>query len=102
MRMQIIAVALATLLASPAALQAAAPSAGYSAVLTTPAAAPRQEIVAGVLWKCAGDRCAAPGGGSRAVLVCQRVAKTFGPLARFTAPGGDLSNEDLSRCNAAD
>lgn len=100
MRRQIIAVALAGLLASPAVLHAAPPAGGYSAVLTTPAAAPRQEIVAGVLWKCAGDRCAAPAGGSRAVLVCQRVAKTFGPLARFTAPGGDLSSEDLSRCNA--
>ena len=77
----------------------AAPRGGNTAALATPLAAPKQEIVSGVLWKCAGEHCAAPTDGSRPLLVCQRVAKTFGPVARFTTPAGELSNEELSRCN---
>lgn len=77
----------------------AAPRGDYVAALATPLAAPRQQVVDGLLWKCAGDHCAAPSDGSRPVLVCQRVAKAFGPVAQFTAPGGLLSREDLSRCN---
>jgi hypothetical protein len=78
----------------------AAPRAGYGAVLATPLPAPRHEIVGGLLWKCAGGQCAAPADGSRPVLVCQRVAKAFGAVTRFTGPAGELSGEDLSRCNA--
>jgi hypothetical protein len=77
----------------------AAPRGSYVAALATPLAAPRQEIVDGVLWKCAAERCAAPSEGSRPVLVCQRVAKAFGAVARFTTPSGELSSEELSRCN---
>jgi hypothetical protein len=77
----------------------AAPRGTFVAALATPLAEPRQEIVDGVLWKCAGERCAAPSEGSRPLLVCQRVAKTFGAVARFTTPSGELSSEDLSRCN---
>ena len=87
-----------TATASPA--QAAAPRSGYGAALVTPLAAPQREIIGGLLWKCDGDRCGAAGQGSRSVVVCTRVAKKFGPVARFTAPEGDLSAEDLSRCNA--
>jgi hypothetical protein len=79
----------------------AAPRGLYEAALATPLAAPRQEIVGGVLWKCAGERCAAPADGSRPVVICQRVAKTFGQVARFTTPAGALSAEELSRCNGA-
>jgi hypothetical protein len=77
-----------------------APRGGYEASLTAPMP-PRQEIVDGVLWKCAGERCAAPAGGSRPVLVCQRIARAFGAVARFVSPAGVLSSEDLSRCNGA-
>lgn len=78
---------------------AAARSGSNVVALTNPLEAPRQAIVGGVLWKCAGTNCAAPADGSRPVLVCQRVARTFGPIARFTSPTGELSSEDLSRCN---
>lgn len=77
----------------------AATRGGYVASLQTPLAEPRQAIVGGVLWKCAGGQCAAQADGSRPVLVCQRVAKTFGQVARFTTPTGELSNEEISRCN---
>jgi hypothetical protein len=79
----------------------AAPRGAYEAALTTPLAAPRQEIVSGVLWKCTAERCGAAADGSRPVMVCQRVAKAFGRVARFTTPTGALSAEEISRCNGA-
>lgn len=91
--------ALVATLASHGPAQAAARGGSNVVALTNPLEAPRQAIVGGVLWKCAGASCAAPADGSRPILVCQRVAKTFGPIARFTSPAGELSSEDLSRCN---
>lgn len=77
----------------------AAPRSGSFAALAAPLLEPRQEIVSGVLWKCQGERCAAASDGSRPLLVCQRVAKAFGQIARFSTPAGELSSEDISRCN---
>lgn len=78
----------------------AAPRAGaYAVSLTTPLTAPKQEIIGGVLWKCAGQSCSAPAEGSRPVMVCERVVKKFGQVARFTSPLGELSPEELTRCN---
>jgi hypothetical protein len=96
------------LLALPAAVLAlgavgtpahAAPRAGYVVTLAAPLAEPRQDVLDGALWKCAGDRCSAAAEGSRPVLVCGRVARKFGEVARFTAPDGDLAPEALERCN---
>ena len=92
-----LALAAATGLAAPA---QAAPHAGvYALVLASPLAEPRQEIVDGVLWKCAGEQCSAPAQGGRAVLTCGRVARKIGAVARFTAPEGALTAEELARCN---
>jgi hypothetical protein len=78
----------------------AAPRGGaYVASLTAPLTEPREDIVDGLLWKCAGDRCSAPAKGSRPVVVCGRVAKKFGTVASFTSPQGELSTEELARCN---
>jgi hypothetical protein len=77
----------------------AAPRGSYVAALAAPLAEPRQVIVDGVLWKCAGERCTAPSEGARPLLVCQHLVKTFGPVSRFTTPSGELSREELSRCN---
>jgi hypothetical protein len=99
MRRVSIALCAAVLGASAFGTAQAAPRGSYVAALATPLPAPRQEIVEGILWKCAGERCAAPSEGSRPVLVCQRVARTFGTIARFTTPNGNLSSEELSRCN---
>lgn len=78
---------------------AAARSGAYAVSLATPLAAPRQEIIDGVMWKCAGESCSAPAEGSRPLLVCERVAKKFGAVARFASPQGELSAEALTRCN---
>ncbi len=79
---------------------AAAQRNSYSAALAAPLSAPRREIIGGMLWKCEADRCTATGEGSRTVLLCQRVAKKFGTVARFTAPQGDISSDELNRCNS--
>lgn len=78
----------------------AAPRSGeYSAALAIPMARPTQEIVNGVLWRCAGERCSAQADGSRPILACQRAVRAFGTVTRFSTPAGDMSAEDLSRCN---
>lgn len=77
----------------------AAPRASYVATLAAPLSEPRQDVLDGALWKCVGDRCSAAAEGSRPVLVCGRVARKFGEVARFTAPEGDLAPEALARCN---
>lgn len=80
----------------------AAPSAGsYTVALSAPLAAPRREIIDGAIWRCAGERCTAPADGARAIAVCGKVARKFGNVARFTSPQGELSGEQLARCNAA-
>lgn len=91
--------AVAALALSPA-TAAAQPQAGYSVTLASPLAAPRKRIVNGVLWRCEGDACAGAADGSRPVVACRRIAAAFGPVARFTGANGDLSAEDLARCNA--
>jgi hypothetical protein len=81
--------------------QAAAQPGLYVAALVTPVPAPRQEIVDGQLWKCSGEECTAPAQGGRAAGTCARVARKLGPLARFTSPQGELSAEELARCNGS-
>ncbi len=80
-------------------LAAHAASGGYSATLAAPLAAPRQEILGEVLWKCAGDRCSAGNMGGRPVLTCQKVVKEFGAVSRFASGAKEFSAEDLAKCN---
>lgn len=84
---------------TPAAAQT--PAKGYSASLVSPVDAPRREVIGGVLWKCEGSACAAPLDGSRAQNSCARLVRKVGPITRFASPKGELSAEDLQRCNAA-
>ena len=92
---------LAATLAGQFTIAKAAPAGAYAAVLVTPLAAPRREIVDGAIWHCQGDRCAAPADGARAQTVCAKVARKFGPLTSFATPQGALSAEQLNRCNGA-
>jgi hypothetical protein len=80
---------------------AQAASAGYSAKLSAALAAPKQKVVNGVVWSCTGDSCAGPVDGARAVNTCVQVVKSFGKVSSFAGPKGELSAEDLQRCNAA-
>lgn len=78
---------------------AQAAAAGYSVALAAPLAAARREIIDGTIWRCEADRCAAPANGERAAAVCGKVARKFGPVAKFAGPQGELSSEQLARCN---
>lgn len=80
---------------------AQAAGAGYTAKLATALEAPKQKVVNGVLWRCTADSCAGPVDGARPVNTCVQVVKTFGQVASFATPKGELGAEDLQRCNAA-
>ncbi|MEO0032615.1 MAG: hypothetical protein RIS94_2373 [Pseudomonadota bacterium] len=71
----------------------------YTAALAAPLAAPKQVIEGGLLWHCAGDSCTAARDTSRPAIVCARLARSVGEVARFATPKGDLAAEDLARCN---
>ncbi|HEX7712293.1 MAG TPA: hypothetical protein VF418_15285 [Sphingomonadaceae bacterium] len=71
----------------------------YQATLASPLAEPRREILDGVVWTCANGSCAGTRSGSRAVIVCGRLARRVGEIAGFTAAGDALGAEDLVACN---
>lgn len=73
----------------------------YNAKLSTAVAAPKDKVVNDVVWKCAGDNCSGPIDGSRTINTCVKVVKAFGKVQSFTGPKGELSADDLARCNAA-
>jgi hypothetical protein len=80
----------------------AAVSAGaYAVSLSSPLPAARREIIDGAIWRCEGDRCSAPADGARAMVICGKVARRLGPVARFTTPQGELTTEQLARCNGS-
>ncbi len=72
----------------------------YSATLAAPAEASRA-IAGGVVWNCAGTDCSAPRGTSRPAIMCARLVREVGAVARFAADGQALDAAALERCNAA-
>lgn len=91
----------ATLL-GPFALAPAHASVGngyYRATLTSPLTEPRREILSGVVWHCEGTECAGTKSGSRAVIVCGRLAGKFGEVASFSYGRDTLDADQLADCN---
>ena len=84
---------------SPAHAQGA--SRGNVASLATKLDGVRRVIINETLWSCAGDQCSAQTDGSRPATSCARLVKKIGPVTRFATASGELSAEDLQRCNAA-
>ena len=84
---------------SPAYAQGA--SQGNIAVLTAKLDAPRKVVINETLWKCAEDRCVSIAESSRPAISCIRLVKKIGPVSSFATPRGELSAEELQRCNAA-
>lgn len=78
----------------------AAERASYSVTLAKPLDAPQREIVDGAMWRCDGSTCSAPANGERAATLCGKVARTFGEVARFEGPRGELDEAALAKCNA--
>ena len=84
----------ATLVAAPAA------AANFAARLAVPAAG--QKIVArNVVWRCGPEACQSASPGSRAVVVCQGLAKRAGRLDNFVVDGRAFGSEELAKCNAS-
>ena len=81
--------------------QAARPAGAFSAQLTAPVSEPRRELLGEQVWRCAGDSCSARFDGSHPQRTCARVVQVFGPVVRFASPAGELSGEQLARCNGA-
>ena len=73
----------------------------YNAKLAAAVAAPKDKVVNGVVWKCAGDNCAGAIDGARPLNTCVQVVRAFGKVQSFTGPKGEFSAEDLTKCNAA-
>lgn len=78
-----------------------AKSAGYTAKLSASLEAPARKVVNGVVWNCEGDQCSGPVDGAAPVNTCASVVRTFGQVASFATPKGELSADKLTRCNAA-
>lgn len=71
----------------------------YSVTLATPLDAPKRFMNGDTPWACTGAECTAPRDTSRANVVCARLVKKVGPIARFATPDGELAAEDLTKCN---
>jgi hypothetical protein len=72
----------------------------YRATLSAPVDAPRQEVLGTALWKCDGDACRSGSDDSSPVNACTRVAREFGAVASFATSKGELTPEQLEKCNA--
>ena len=81
---------------APAPAQAQS-SAYYRATLEQPVER-RTEIIRGGTFICSGTICVGTKARSRPALVCERLAREFGPVASFTVAGNDLDADDLASC----
>lgn len=66
-----------------------------TAKLATPVAERAQVIANGVVWTCEADACTAQFARAITPRVCGELAKEVGQVTAM----GDLSAEDLARCN---
>ena len=77
----------------------AASGAFYQAQLAAPLDGAKVQIQNGVAWKCDGADCRGSAGGSRAEVVCARLARKFGEVTAFAVKGEALDAEALAKCN---
>ena len=87
-------------LAAVAMLAAPAAAANYSAKLANPSQAGRI-AVSDVLWTCGEQGCNGSTKNSRALVLCQGLAKKAGRIEAFTVDGREIAAADLDRCNAS-
>jgi hypothetical protein len=93
MKVKFVVAAVAALCVSTGAL--AAGKTLVSAKLATPVAEKAQVIANSVVWTCEGDTCTAQLTRALTARVCGELAKEVGQVTAM----GDLSAEDLARCN---
>jgi hypothetical protein len=96
------AIAAGAVLVSGAAYAQQTPYKG-EARLVNPAAAPREETIAGVAWRCEGDACsgtaARKGNLDGLVRECKKVVAVVGPVAAYKSGGRRLDEGQLRACN---
>lgn len=81
---------------------ASASASGQSlAVLQTAVSQPKEAVIDGKLWKCAGVDCASGAGGSGQPIgrECARVVHVLGAVASFSRDGQSLDTAALAACN---
>ena len=71
----------------------------YTAKLATPVKSLTHIALGDTMWSCEGGECHAPRDTSRTVVTCERLATKLGGVASFTAQGGALGDDDLTKCN---
>lgn len=75
-------------------------AATYSAKPFAPA--PAERIAArDILWTCASGACTGSTVNSRAIVLCEGLAKKAGRLDSFAVDGREIAAADLQRCNAS-
>jgi hypothetical protein len=67
--------------------------------VTAPAEA--RLVVRDTVFRCGEGGCVAPGGGSRAAIVCTALVREVGPLRSFTVAGRSFDADALAQCNRA-
>ena len=81
---------------------AASPAAAATYSARTAAPAPAERIAArDILWTCGSGACTGSTANSRAVVLCEGLAKKAGRLDSFTVDGREIPAGDLQRCNAS-
>lgn len=79
----------------------AQPSGNFYSAKPVAAPAATRLVVRDTIWKCDGNGCAsATKGKSRAVFVCESLAKEVGQLASFRAGTEEFDADALAKCNA--
>jgi hypothetical protein len=71
----------------------------YSATLAAPVEGTKRFVDGETPWACTGTECTAPRNTSRPSVVCARLVKKVGAVARFATPDSELPAEDLTKCN---
>ena len=81
---------------------AAVPAAAAPLLDAAPTQVPADQrvMVRGAAFTCANGTCTARSSDSRPLVLCQRLAREVGTLARFSVDGVDMAPAELERCNA--
>lgn len=93
-------VLLAALFAVPA---VAADPVPVRATLAAPLAAPLRVSSSAATWTCTGATCTGPASNARLgdARACRELVKAAGAAASYTGARGEMSADDLAKCNRA-
>ena len=73
------------------------------ATLAAPLAAPLRVSSSAATWNCMGATCTGPASNARLgdARACRELVKAAGAAATYTGARGEMSAEDLAKCNKA-